>query len=187
MNTIELPHRGLTLLPPWPQAIIVADKRLENRGYGVARQLGDWRGLIALSQSKGFSRDWTEEDAWDAAQTIEEQHGLPSRAITGGAPWVRWAGCLVAVAELMDVLPPERCDGAPWHVPGQWGLILGRVWQVEPVPCVGGVGAWTMEWCGACLRPLADSSRGCPAHRGERRVREGLARPSLRVIRECTA
>lgn len=175
-TTIALPERALTLLPPWPQAIAFSDKRLENRGYGVARQLGTWRGLVGLSQSK----------KWDEPMCLHGSIFDPT-AEPARSSLRSWAGCLVLVAELLHVLPPEHCEGDVWHVPGQWGLILGRVWEVEPVPCTGGVGAWTVEWCEVCLRVLADSARGCPDHRAARRIRDGLARPTLRVVRECLA
>ena len=94
-----------------------------------------------------------------------------------------WRGRAALVAELVDVRTPERCAGEPWHVPGEWGLILGRVWEVEPVDCTGGVGAWTACWCPVCGRILADSSGGCFGcrHRGTS-IGE---RPVLRVVSEA--
>lgn len=52
MNTLPLPPLCLTLLPPWPQAILYAGKRIENRSAGVAAQIGGYRGLVGLLQSK---------------------------------------------------------------------------------------------------------------------------------------
>lgn len=194
MKIITLPERGLTLLPPWPQAIAFSSKRLENRGYGVARQLGSWRGLIGLSQSLGgISKDRTkiDLDVVNQAKDIARAHGwtvvpkdgriTPSMLKMGA-----WAGHLVLIAELVDVLPPEKCDGAAWHVPGQWGLILGQVWEVEPIPCTGGVGAWSARWCAICGRIAADTSRpACASCKGP--IGTTGARPELRVIRECLA
>jgi hypothetical protein len=149
VTTIHLPERCLTLLPPWPQAIRYAEKRLENRSYGVARPLADWRyalglanvPIVGLSQSKK-----TDNSYRDVAEK---------------------AGTMWLCAELLDVLPPDKCEGDPWHVPGQWGLILGRVWEVKPVPCTGGVGCWKARYCHQCRHVQADSQgdkcRGCKA------------------------
>lgn len=192
LTTIDLPMRGLTLLPPWPQAIAFSSKRLENRGQGTARQLGAWRGPIVLSQSKkGISANRTKVDfdVVDAAKEIGRSHGWKVEPNADGKITPKmlkmgdWCGRVALVAELIDVRTPDRCNGAPWHVPGEWGLILGQVWEVEPVECTGGVGAWTACWCPVCGRILADSSGGCFGcrHRGT----SIGARPVLRVVREC--
>lgn len=62
-DRIVLPERGLTLLPPWPQAIVFADKRLENRGASVAGHIGTWRGMVALTQSKKWDTKDVQDDA----------------------------------------------------------------------------------------------------------------------------
>ncbi len=184
MNSLPLPERAYTCLPPWPQAKAYADKRLENRGYGVARQIGEWRGLVAVSQSK----IWDPKETREALGFLKSVHLLNDRLALLGRDEVQdWAGKLVLVAELVDVLPPERCAGAAWHVPGQWGLILGRVWLVEPVPVSGGQGLWTPMWCARahCRHIQADSQgQRCKAC-GEPSQRWSGTRPELRVVREC--
>lgn len=186
-DRIILPERGLTLLPPWPQAIVFADKRLENRGASVAGHIGTWRGLVALSQSK----------KWDANDTKDDVEYLVIRGLVDDeAPrdWdaiqKQWAGKLVAVAELMDVLPPDRCEGDPWHVPGQHGLILGQVWEVEPVPIIGGRGCWYAGQCPQCdtlqARDRIDGTcRRCGVRPGGARAGFDWRRPELKIVREC--
>jgi hypothetical protein len=180
MITIHLPERGLTLLPPWPQAIAFAGKRLENRGYGVARQIGEWRGMVAISHSAS----WQMNDAIKAGEDLSNRHLATWPQLRRGDT-KQWAGKVVLVAELVDVLPPERCVGDPWHVPGQWGLILGRVWEVEPVAVSGGHGCWEGLWCTHCRRIQADSQgdtcRSCKSDSMGRYPK----RPELKVIREC--
>jgi hypothetical protein len=89
------------------------------------------------------------------------------------------------VAELVDVLPPERCEGDPWHVPGQWGIILGCVWEVEPVAVSGGQGCWEPLWCYRCRRIQAnthgDTCRVCKTES----MASAAPRPELKVIMEC--
>lgn len=193
-DRIILPERGLTLLPPWPQAIVFADKRLENRGASVAGHIGTWRGMIALSQSKVWRKDAL-RDAFD----ISIDKGLATLSQLGDAPgglerddgiWKLWAGKLVAVAELMDVLPPDRCEGDPWHVPGQHGLILGQVWEVEPVPIIGGRGCWYAGQCPQCdtlqARDRPDGTcRRCGVRPGGGRAGFDWRRPELKIVREC--
>lgn len=185
ITTIPLPERGITCLPPWPQAMAFADKRLENRGYGVARQIGEWRGLIAVSQSK----TWDDIDCMAALDSIGQWHH--GAKIDGQWREFRpWAGKIAIVAEIMDILPPGRCAGHPWHVPGQHGLSLGRVWLVDPVPCTGGVRCWGVEWCPFCAHVYAVSARKphkCYSCKKELRPLDGNrdARPMLKVIKEC--
>lgn len=225
--TLPLPLRCLTLLPPWPQAIRYAEKRLENRSGSVAKPLAEWRygldlenvPIIGLSQSKGYnaptekSPGWTVEDADEAARDIEHGHvngntlpGILREFSLGFAKdWLHTAGTLWLCAELLEVLPPDKCEGDPWHVPGQWGLILGRVWEVKPVPCTGGQGAWNADsWCVKCGHVYANSAKApgrcysCKAIFPECRMTEkgmahlnencggNVARPQLEIVTEVS-
>lgn len=200
MKTFALPTKCLTLLPPWPQAIALEHedaKRLENRGYGVAKQLEAFRGVIGLSQSKSFKANYSVDDAEDQANIVEGEFGFARGALGRREQWALTAGKLVLVAELVYVASPEfmaaeftpghAYEGAKrWHVPGQFGLILGSVWQVEPMPCTGGLGAWVPRWCAACAHLQADSQgdrcRGCKEHGT---LRDEGEWPQLKVEREC--
>jgi hypothetical protein len=199
MNTIPLPTKCLTLLPPWPQAIALEHedaKRLENRGYGVARQLEGFRGHIGLSQSKVFKVDYFEDDVIDQASTVVHEFGLKKRALGNPETWRLTAGKLWLVAELTRIVSPDEmarvdskhglAEAKRWHVAGQFGLILGSVWEVKPMPCSGGVGAWLARWCAACGHIQADSQgdrcRGCKEHGT---LRDGGDRPQLKVVKEC--
>ncbi|MBK9263043.1 MAG: hypothetical protein IPM54_24975 [Polyangiaceae bacterium] len=201
IERLPLPERCLTLLEPWTQAIAYAEKRLENRSYGVAKPLSEWRyGLgvatvpvIGLSQSKGdlpdgkvysevtdIMRDLHDRGLWEC-------RGKSPRELNVAA----WRGKLVLCAELLDVLPPERCAGDPWHVPGQWGLILGRVWEIAPVPCTGGRGVWISKWCVQCGHVYADNAKAPGQCKtcgwGSPTQHEHANRPQLQVVRECAA
>lgn len=175
---IEFPPVCLTLRPPWPQAIAYAGKRLENRNRGVASQLGTYRGFVGLSQSK-----------WSAAldrAAGEIEFDLLTREVMKCPPSaiVRYerSGKLWLVAEVVDVLPPERCAADPWHVEGQHGIIMGKVYEVEPVPCVGGQGAWRPRWCFLCRTIVADSHGAWCKRCG---TGLGSLAPNLNIVREC--
>jgi hypothetical protein len=188
MTHLPLPLRCLTCLPPWPQAIRYAEKRLENRSSGVGRAVAKWRydlgmsnvPIVGLSQSKAtdneeirlVTKDLIEMGLWKLGQD-----GVTYRTIGDQA------AKLWLCAELLDVLPPEKCEGDPWHVPGQWGLILGRVWEVKPVPCMGGQGLWRSQWCPACKKIIADS-HGLVCKRCLSTLVSGSACPQLEIIAE---
>jgi hypothetical protein len=208
MTHLTLPTRCLTLLPPWPQAIRYAEKRLENRSGSVAKPLAEWRyglglenvPIVGLSQSKQFARRFEHDEALCQADRIIKQHGADTKTRV----WAPTAGTLWLCAELLDVLPPDKCEGDPWHVPDQWGLILGRVWEVKPVPCTGGQGAWTASsWCVVCKHVYADSAKPTsrcytckapfPANQMTEKTRAVLAqsypgepRPQLEIITEVS-
>lgn len=182
MNTIPLPPLCLTLTPPWPQAIAYAGKRLENRRRGVAKGIGSYRGLIGLSQSKTDLDRSVVPEEFDAVRVEAEQRidvGLLGRR----DQWRPTAGKLWLVADLVDVLPPDRCEGADWHVSGQWGLILGQAYEVEPVACMGGQGAWRPQWCFKCGKVVADSHGKLHKACGSTLLQSYMA-PALRVVRE---
>lgn len=181
MATIHFPSRCLTLRPPWPQAIAYVGKRLENRGKGVASQLDSHRGLVGLSQSAYTTL---------AAQSnaIERERELIARGLMrrpfDAAEMLRLAGKLWLVAEVVDVLPPERCAGNPWHVDGQHGIIFGKVYEIVPVACMGGQGAWRPRWCQACKMVVADT-HGLMCKRCLSTLAHGPNMPELEVVREC--
>lgn len=180
MTTIPFPSRCLTLLPPWPQAIAYAGKRIENRSGGVASQLRDYRGLIGLSHSKATNHDEIREqtsDLIDAGLWTLGQNGVTYRSIG------EQAARLWLIAELIDIRPPSRASEDPWHVPGQWGLVLGSVWEVEPIPCMGGQGAWRPQWCVACKKIIADS-HGLTCKTCKSSLLSGPDMPTLKVVRE---
>lgn len=187
-STIPLLSRCLTLLPPWPQAIRYAEKRLENRFATVGKAAALWRyshsladvPIVGLSQSKATdndevrmaTRDLIGRGLWKLGQD-----GVTYRSIADQA------GTLWLCAELLDVLPPDKCEGDPWHVPGQWGLILGRVWEVKPVPCMGGQGLWRSQWCVACKKIIADT-HGLTCKTCLSKLVSGPECPALEIVTE---
>jgi hypothetical protein len=195
MTHLPLPLRCLTLLPPWPQAIRYAEKRLENRHQSVAKPLAEWRyglglenaPIVGLSQSAIKSKK-EQRAAVALGMSLAPTQGMPmvSEAMMeiASSIWTH-AGTLWLCAELLDVLPPDKCEGDPWHVPGQWGLILGRVWEVKPVLCMGGQGAWRSQWCPACKKIIADS-HGLICKRCLSTLVSGPACSQLEIITEVS-
>jgi hypothetical protein len=179
--TIPLPRVGLTLLPPWPQAILYAGKRIENRVPSVAGRVRTWRGIMALTQSK----------SWNVVAATTQAGAL---AISGCAKMLPWSigtpetwsrnnGCVVAAAELLDVQPNGDRPTNRWAVPGQHGLHLGRVAELEPVACTGGRGVFRFGACWQCGRPSAYEKNKALQCRGCRNYTpcDQLAYPELNV------
>jgi len=171
---ILLPRIGITLLPPWWWMILWAFKRHENRAPSVVGKIRGWKGLIALTSSK-----ITREGDWDEVAMIhnatKEELGTRWRwdgPLDLGLPAARrMSGCVVGVAELLGacvndheiaIAKSRGEDPDPWMVPGQHGLILGRVVEVEPVPCSGGRGVFRFGACRGCGKPGAMDTRTSP-------------------------
>ena len=188
MDTIPLPPICVTCLPPWPQAMMFAGKNIENRDANVAARLAPFVGQnIGISQSKGFPSYYPVEQAELEAHCIANDFGDELRDPLGGTEtWKQTAGKLLLVARLDRIAKPSEYGRNPWHVAGQHGLVLGKVWQVEPVPCRGAVGAWKPYWCASCgAISAASKSMQCAHCKAGHAYDEAGERPQLRIVREC--
>jgi hypothetical protein len=139
--------RALTLWQPWASAIAHLDKRVENRTWRPPQwTIGE---TIAIHAGKSLDREALEDLAHDGEL---EQLGdpIPRGAIVATAQvvgWVRDDG------RLLD-RRPVRWDGisedrAAELVAGRWwagpfGWVLDDVVSIEPVPCRGRQGLWTV-------------------------------------------
>ena len=155
MTSLPLPLICITCLPPWPQAMMHAGKNIENRDATVAARLAPFVGQnIGISQSKGYPSYHTKYDAEDQVREVEfmlrHDEGFNHGDLGRAKDWEATAGKLVIVARLDRIAHPHDSWKNRWHVAGQHGLVLGKVWQVEPLPCRGAVGAWSPRWCGIC-------------------------------------
>lgn len=149
---IELPRVGLTLLPPWGYAVCRKGKRCENRAPSVAGRLRDWRGVVALTHSA----NWNKGDYDDAVDDLLLRGLFEQSDVAACAAWSeQMVGKVFAAAELIDVHPNGDGPSNDWAVPGEHGLWLGGVIEVEPVPCTGGRGVFRFGACMHCGRPSA--------------------------------
>jgi hypothetical protein len=187
---LPLPRAGITLLPPWWLYLLWNTKRHENRAASVASRIKGWRGLFAFGASKLTALD-KKDEAIMVHRSVREE------------PWFRWnsrkpdpftfkqvfelGGHLVGVAELLDVVPNGSAPTGEWQEPGQHSLVLGRVWEIEPVPCSGGRGMCALGACAACGHIGSIENKGQPLVCRRCKVvtpREDLGRPSLRIRAE---
>lgn len=183
-----MPKVGITLLPPWWALILWAGKRIENRAPSVANRLKSWRGLIALTASKQpESNDWglVKLDLEEAKESVKAANRWRWE---GPQPYslnmMRDRGAhVVGIAELLDVAANGDAPTDPWAVPGQVGLVLGHVAEVEPVPCTGGRGVFRFGACAKCGRPIAvDGAVGECRKCKHTTPRNELVQPPLRVV-----
>jgi hypothetical protein len=188
-QTIPMPKAGITLLPPWWSLILWAGKRIENRAPSVAGRIKGWRGLIALTASKQpEGNDWgVVKYAVDDVKEIVKAAGM--WRWEGPQPFTmnmmrERGGHVVGIAELVGVVANGTNPTNPWAVSEQAGLLLGRVAEIDPVPCVGGRSVFRFGACGKCgvLSAIEGDSLAC---RKCKHVtpRAELGQPDVRVLR----
>lgn len=118
--------RSLTVIPPWPLAIVQRQKPTENRPRNLA---GAWRGRVLILSSL---RKWDGLAAGFIA------------ALTGGQPPTRTQchpGHYIGAADLVDV---HRATGRccePWGEPDAWHLVFANAVQfAKPIRGTGHLG-----------------------------------------------
>lgn len=121
--------KALSLRQPWAWLVVHGGKGIENRRWNTR-----FRGSFLIHAAVGMTRvEYAEALAF--ARDVDPSLVVPPRAelLFGG---------IVGRAELVDVIAPCgplgisgplvecRC-GHPWHMPEQFGFVLG---DVEPLP-----------------------------------------------------
>jgi hypothetical protein len=127
------PIRGFTLHRPWPHAIVHLGKRIENRSWAPPPYI--LGGYLAIHAGKTFdevSVEWIAE-TFDV-DLPRYEHGHPQ----GIVAVARLAG--VALDPFEDV---ESAEQRKWWV-GPVGWVLDDVRAIDPVPCRGAQGLWTL-------------------------------------------
>lgn len=127
--------RALTICQPYPELILLGEKRVENREWYTP-----YRGPFLIHAGK--SRDWLTEGT-------EEEYA------ERGAPLV--FGAIVGRADLVDCLHIDKIKAGaydekyPWlrehhHTKGTWCWVLDNVKRApEIIPCNGKQGWWNWE------------------------------------------
>lgn len=182
---IEYPGIGMTLKPPWGAFIVLGNKRHENRGLSAAGVARKWIGnnirpyrRIAITASKNYDEEQARferrrlafaamainprNEAIRAAQMLQaripgalDELGEENEPLEALAR--RTGGKIIGVAELVGVVRNGDDPPGYWQASGQHSLVLGRVWEVEPVPCTGGQGVFKFSRCPLCGRPIANT------------------------------
>lgn len=117
---------GLTIKQPWAAAIIHGPKRIENRNWQPSNaRIGEF---IAIHAGKTVDTHMmTEHFIWDTMQCTFGKDQIVTSSIIG-------------IAVLAGFVT-ESDD--PWFK-GKIGWLLKEVAAIEPVPCAGKQGLWTL-------------------------------------------
>lgn len=144
--------KALSITQPWAWIILHLGKRIENR----SRNLGNYRGTLALHASKGMTRD----DYEGALNWVWHRLGRDvAEKVPGRESPLLVRGAIVGVCEVVGQVTPlgegqrvEPCTGAPWAIwqagqpwyVGQHAYVLDQVRELTaPIPCKGALGLWT--------------------------------------------
>jgi hypothetical protein len=130
--------KALSLTQPWAWLVLHGGKNIENRRWNT-----QFRGEFLLHAAKGMKRADYESAQQLADQLLGYQFAhdmpLPEQLERGG---------IVGVAELFDVVPPEKDlpesfrGSIRWHFPEQFGFRLRNVRPLPFLPCKGALGFW---------------------------------------------
>ncbi len=124
--------KGITLWQPWATAIALGAKRIETRSWSTR-----YRGPIAIHAARRPPEPLYDVIAWDGLRRLGWNDARDPR------------GAIVAVADLVDVLPtqhlhPEELERALGDFSaGRFGWVLDNVRPLrEPLPYQGAQGLW---------------------------------------------
>lgn len=149
--TSARPLRALTIIQPWAHLIVLGRKRVENRSWEpTARGLrvGDYLAIHAgmrfdLASWEGAYETMPDDEAPELRALVESAvFSVPQRAGRELVATRVTYGAVVAVARLAAVEDEAPEDEAYWC--GPWGWRLDEVVAIEPVPCKGAQGLWTL-------------------------------------------
>jgi hypothetical protein len=128
--------RALSLTQPWAWLVVHGGKDIENRVWNTK-----FRGGFLVHAAKGMKRS-DYDDARRFAETVQgyqfaHDMPLPEQLERGG---------IVGAANLYTVIhplrPSEMPGRLPWHMPEQYGFVLGDMRPLPFLPCKGALGFW---------------------------------------------
>jgi hypothetical protein len=134
--------RALSLTQPWAWLVVHGGKDIENRRWNTKH-----RGAFLIHAAKGMKAA-----DYDAARRYAEivngyefAHDMP-------LPEQLERGGIIGAANLYTVIHPlrpiEMPMRLPWHMPEQFGFVLGDTRAIPFLPCKGALGFWgSFEIC----------------------------------------
>lgn len=124
--------KGLTLIRPWPWAILNAGKRIENRSWRPNLNIGDWIAIHAGSK-------WSQDDADWIAATFRIDVPSKSDHVSGAIIGIAQYGGYKTSNSVLRWNPSE-----PWLF-GPFGWVLNNVQAITSIPHKGALGLWTLH------------------------------------------
>ena len=135
--------KALTLHQPWATCIAHHGKHIENRTWAPPQPIIGQR--IAIHAGKKLDREVCRRLADEEGIELGPASTLPLGAIVATARVVGWVRSNGATVDFFGVTEPEAFYAlrSPWWI-GPVGWILYHTISIEPVPCKGAQGAWSL-------------------------------------------
>ena len=150
---------GLTILQPWASLIVAGPKRVENRTWapsesqlrpgdyiaihaGKKVDLAQWFGAWGVQREGRLEGKLPLLDALDVLPRLADKRAQKASELAyleSACPY----GAIVGVARFDGIDRALRAETWPWYV-GPCGWRLTNVVAIEPVPCRGAQGLWTL-------------------------------------------
>lgn len=126
--------RAITIRQPWAWLIVNGYKTIENRSWNSR-----FRGRVLIHASASRSISYHEHalifvQTYVGGDVMRRVPAFPLRRLDYGG--------IVGAATVVDVLAPMSKPANPWHVPGDYGLVLADPEPLEFYPCKGMQSAW---------------------------------------------
>lgn len=157
------PVPAISLRQPWPTALLFYGKDVENRSNWPFKYRGPL--LIHSSKSKPFADqiEWMVKAAKQDGVSEEDLEMFKDGCYPGSLPF----GCIVAIANLKEVIGPETevpdnhpAYESPWaDDDSKYWLYFDKIVPVTPVPFKGAVGMFYVPYdVAATLNEPSDSA-----------------------------
>lgn len=125
-------EQALTLLHPWPWAILRLGKRIENRGWYPQHMVGKRIAIHGAKRPAGLGM----KNAKAMAQELAEKFNARDQLLNGKDFIIEGLICVATIGEIL------RESDDPWFQgPYGWKLVDVTVFG-HPIPCGGAQGLW---------------------------------------------
>ena len=125
--------RALSLTQPWAWLVVHGGKTIENRRWNTK-----YRGAFLIHAAKGMTLDQY-DDAVLFALEVDPGIKVP-------APEALKRGGIIGATNLYTVIHPlrpiEMPGRMPWHMPEQFGFVIGDTRPLPFLECKGSLGFW---------------------------------------------
>lgn len=127
----------LSIRQPWPWAIFVLGKDVENRSWSTR-----YRGPILIHAGKHFYPKEIREDVVDCAMMARKAGArIPDQVTLHELK--EQTGGIVGMATIMDCV---RDSASPWAIPGEWHWLLANARPLPFWACKGRLGVFDVEY-----------------------------------------
>jgi hypothetical protein len=127
--------KALSVRQPWAWFIVYLDKNIENRSKASSH-----RGPLLIHASK----DMTKLE-YNTALEYAREIKVDTSSVPVYEDMVKLCGGIVGKTNLYDVIAKTEEPTRKWHMPRQFGHMLGNTQPIDFFPCSGNQGFWEAE------------------------------------------